>query len=113
MRCLLGSNAIRRSQLTSKLFDFLDRAGWNGLDLDDNCPAGFVDQDAFDALPQGTELLLRQALIEGKLQAGDELQRIGHDGVTATVVASGIVVRCAVAGWPATSESRLRWASFP
>ncbi|MCZ6652562.1 MAG: MBL fold metallo-hydrolase [Planctomycetota bacterium] len=35
-RCLLGSNGIRRTQLTSELFDFLDRAGRDGLDLDDD-----------------------------------------------------------------------------
>ncbi len=44
-------------------FDLLDRTGRDGLDLDDNCLAGFVDKNAFDALPQGTELLLRQALL--------------------------------------------------
>ncbi len=35
-RCLLGSNGNRRTQLTCKLFDFLDRAGRDGLDLDDD-----------------------------------------------------------------------------
>ena len=35
-RCLLSSNGIRRSQLTSELFDFLDGAGRDGLDLDND-----------------------------------------------------------------------------
>jgi len=77
----VGSNGIHRTQLTSHLFDFLDRAGRDGIDLDDDRPVGFVDQDVFDALPQGAEFLLRQALSESKLQAGDDLQCIGHDGV--------------------------------
>ena len=50
-RCLLEDSSICQIQLTCQLFDFLDGAGWDGLDLDDDRRAGFVDQDAFDALP--------------------------------------------------------------
>ncbi len=70
LRCLLEDNSICQIQFTCQFFDFLDRAGWDSLDLDDDRRAGFVNQDAFDALPQGTELILRQASIERKLQAG-------------------------------------------
>ena len=58
-RCSLGDNGISRTQLARQLCDLLDRAGWDSLDLDDDGPAGLVDQDALDALPQGAELLLR------------------------------------------------------
>jgi len=61
LRCLLGDNSICQIQFTCQFFDFVVRAGRDGLDIDDDRPAGFVDQDAFDALPQGAEFLLRQA----------------------------------------------------
>ena len=48
-------------------------------DGDGHLGAGLVDVDSVDALTEGGEFLLGEAVAEGELQAGEELLGIGDD----------------------------------